>query len=199
LLLLAAAVALLLVGGVGAVWWAGSPSEGPVAAPTPGGATASAQAPTTGGPAALAGSPSAAGDAGDGLADAGWNDTGLKEAALPWGGVGAAVAAAPGAAPTGAASPSGPRATPKPDEATAAKTMKKKVFFTVDGGGTADIYVNGQRRGSAPLTLFLEPGEYSIAFRGEGGEQTKDIEVASYGANEYRYEPKKRRITNIHQ
>ena len=117
--------------------------------------------------------------------------------ALPWP-VKSEIVTGPSGSPGGRSlvdrtgGPGGGRAAP-------VEGTKKKIYFTVNGDAKADVYVDGQRRGTAPLTLYLEPGEYGIEFRGSDGKVARDVEVSTYGANEFRYEPGKRKVTSVHR
>ena len=61
------------------------------------------------------------------------------------------------------------------------------------------VYINDQRRGEAPLTLYLAPGEYKLEFRSPDRTVAQRIEIGSFGANEYRFDPGRSSISKLFQ
>lgn len=89
---------------------------------------------------------------------------------------------------------------PKPDAKAPAAVQKLKVFFQTVGGEVANVSINGKPRGATPLQLYLEPGPYRVEFTSSTGvPDSKEVEIATYGANEISFDPKRHRITNIHK
>jgi hypothetical protein len=141
----------------------------------------------------------AAEDGDDGVA--GWQDTGLKKERVAWRafkvGGGSATAGPTGGGP-GGPGPKEPKGIKDPQLTTGGSSGSQiRVFFTVSGDKNADVYINGKRRGTTPLALMLQPMEYDVEFAGSDARATRTIEVKTYGANEFRFDPGKRKINPV--
>jgi hypothetical protein len=161
--------------------------------------TAAVDAPTAGAPtggAAADGAPPTAGGAAAADDDSAWQDTGKGRPALAWPSAGSAPRADGGGGGTTSAGTSTKR---DPKAGAIDKRVQKKIQFTVDGGGAADVYLDGKKRGAAPLTLYLSPGKYALEFRGPQNTVKREIDIGSFSANEFRYEPGGNSITRINQ
>lgn len=154
---------------------------------------APSEAPPTGGGAEPKSAPEVGAVADD---DSAWHDTGKDRPALPWPSAGAAPR---GDGSGGGSTTAGGSTKRDPKAGAIDKRVQKKIQFTVDGGGAADVYLDGKKRGAAPLTLYLSPGKYALEFRGPQNTVKREIDIGSFSANEFRYEPGGNSITRINQ
>ncbi len=75
------------------------------------------------------------------------------------------------------------------------RQLQKRVRFTVSKGTAAgQVFIDGRRRGSTPLTLMLDAGRYELRF--EGGERSvlKTVDIGMFSADEYEFNEGMREI-----
>jgi hypothetical protein len=111
-----------------------------------------------------------------------WRDTGAAAAPLPW--------------PKAEAVTKSPAVATTTTRAAEPKQEKRPVFFSSASSEDADVYIDGRRRGSTPVTLHLKPGTYRLKFAGGDGDATKVIDVKQFGVDEFVFEPGALKITN---
>ena len=217
------AAALLLIGlAIGGGYLAG-PAAPPASPPPAGAGVAAAPAGAGGSPSTTAASAPQGGTTAGAVAggapsaaDLGnvWSDTGEPTwTGHPWP-TGAAPAASPTTFVNEVSTPSGkPQQRVAEEQASKTKAPKTKpdakapdavkelkVFFRTVGEAQSGVTLNGSYIGETPFPRYLTPGTYTVEFTpSNGASEKKVIEIATYGANEILYDPRRHEIRNVHK
>lgn len=125
-----------------------------------------------------------------------WKDTGIDQPPPAWPTGGAAGAQGNGSQ-AGAGS-STKRTTASTSKRTVGnkaptKTIQKRVKFT-STKEAAQVFLNGRRRGSTPLTLVLDAGKYEVRFVGAEKTVTKPVTIGKFTADEFQFNEGLRQI-----